>query len=438
MPESQTIPSDVKVRGSTIFAISSGSPPAAIAVIRISGPEAGGALRAITGRGFEPRRASVARLRSGAGAVLDEALVLWFPGPGTATGEDLVELHCHGGRAVLAAVCNALGQLDGLRPAEEGEFTRRAFANGRIDLSQAEGLADLLEAETELQRAAAVENYRGAFSGRVEDWRDSVLSLSAQVEAALDFSDEDDVAELPSGFTCNLASLSRDISDFLESPRAEKLKEGFCVVLAGPPNSGKSTLFNALTESEAAIVSSVAGTTRDLIERAVSIRGIPFSFVDTAGLREAGAEEIEAIGIDRARSQLERADVVLWLGLEGEGPEGAWEIAARADAEDFVRKPSAHHTVSAKSGEGLQTLKYALVERAQTALPRPGQATVNARQYSGLTEAQNGLDGAGATNDLLLVGEELRRVRLAFDRLIGRSATEDMLDALFGRFCIGK
>lgn len=424
--------------GSTIFAVSSGSPPAAIGIIRISGPEAGHALRVLAGRDFEPRRASLAQLRGSDARVLDHALVLWFPGPATATGEDLAELHCHGGRAVLAAVCDALAGIDGLRPAREGEFTRRAFANGRIDLAEAEGLADLLEAETELQRAAAMASAGGALSGNFEAWREATLRLSAAVEAALDFSDEDDVGGLPASFQQDIAGLAEEIGAFLTRPRAEKLKEGFRVVLAGPPNSGKSTLFNALVESEAAIVSPMAGTTRDLIERAVAMRGVPFTFVDTAGLRDDGAEEIEAIGIARARAALDRADLVLWLGEEGVGPAGAWEIAARADAADFVAKSSAVHCVSANTGEGVDELKEALVAEAGKCLPRPGEAALNARQSARLEEVLEALSGAVAQRDLLLVGEELRRARLGFDRLIGRATTEDMLDALFGRFCIGK
>ena len=422
----------------TIFAVSSGSAPAAIGVVRISGPASGDALQSLAGRIFEPRRASLAKLTGADGRLLDEALVLWFPGPRSATGEDCAELHCHGGRAVLSAVCDALGEIDGLRPAEEGEFTRRAFANGRMDLAQAEGLADLLEAETELQRAAAVANANGVLSGKVEGWRDAVLRLSAQIEAALDFSDEDDVGEIPEGFTWNISQLAAEIDEALNGPRSEKLKEGFRVVLAGPPNVGKSTLFNALTDSEAAITSPIAGTTRDVIERAVSIKGVPFAFIDTAGLRSEGAEEIEAIGIERAHSELSRADCVLWLGEEGEGPETVWEVAARSDLPGFVQKAGGGFAVSAVTGEGIDALKHALVDNAHSSLPKPGEAALNARQFGRLNEAKESLESAQKLSDLLLIGEELRGARVAFDRLIGRATTEEMLDALFGRFCIGK
>lgn len=426
----------------TIFALSSGAPPAGVGVIRVSGPGAEDALLALAGRVPPPRRASFARLRGAGGALLDEALVLWFPGPATATGEDLAEFHCHGGRAVIAAVEAALASLGGVRRAEPGEFTRRAFANGRIDLAEAEGLADLLSAETELARAAALANLGGAVSRQVEAWRERVLALSAQVEGVLDFSDEEDAADLPECFTWNIAALAGEIADWLARPRSERLGEGFRVVLAGPPNAGKSTLFNALIESEAAITSPIAGTTRDVIERAVAIGGVPFTFVDTAGLRAveggADADQIEAIGIARAEAELVRADLVLWLGPEGTGPAGAWEIAAQADRAGFQPKAAARHTVSAATGAGLTGLKTALVEAARAALPKPGEAALNARQHARLAEAGDALAGAQRLNDPLLVAEELRRARLAFDRLIGRATTEDMLDTLFGRFCIGK
>jgi tRNA modification GTPase len=425
--------------GATIFALSSGAPPAGVGVIRVSGPGARDALQALAGRVPEPRRASLAALRDGEDALLDSALVLWFPGPNTATGEDLAEFHCHGGRAVIAAVEAALASLRDMRRAEPGEFTRRAFANGRIDLAEAEGLGDLLAAETELQRAAALANAGGALSRQVEAWRATVLSLSAEVEGVLDFSDEEDATELPEGFTGNIARLEQELSLWLARPRSERLGEGFRVVLAGPPNSGKSTLFNALVESEAAITSPIAGTTRDLIERAVAISGVPFTFVDTAGLREeAAADPVEAIGIDRARDALARADAVLWLGPEGEGPDTAWEIAAQADRHDFMPKADARFTLSATTGEGVSELKQALRDAARDVLPKPGEAALNARQHARLADAADAVACAGRLADPLLIGEELRRARLAFDRLIGRATTEDMLDTLFGRFCIGK
>lgn len=423
----------------TIFALSSGAPPAGIGVVRVSGPRAGEALAALAGRVPEPRRAVLAKLRDACGALLDEALVLWFPGPNTATGEDLAELHCHGGRAVIAAVETALAALPDTRRAEPGEFTRRAFANGRIDLAEAEGLGDLLAAETELQRAAALANAGGALSRQVEGWRERVLGLSAEVEGVLDFSDEEDSADLPECFTWNIGVLAGELAAWLARPRSERLGEGFRVVLAGPPNAGKSTLFNALTESEAAITSPIAGTTRDVIERSVAIDGVPFTFVDTAGLREtAEADAIEAIGIARAEAELARADLVLWLGPEGEGPEGAWELAAQSDREGFAPKAAARFTLSATTGEGVAALKLALVGTAREALPKPGEAALNARQHARLTEAAEALESAKTLSDPLLVAEELRRARLAFDRLIGRATTEDMLDTLFGRFCIGK
>ncbi|RZK00971.1 MAG: tRNA uridine-5-carboxymethylaminomethyl(34) synthesis GTPase MnmE, partial [Novosphingobium sp.] len=297
----------------TIFALSSGAPPAAIGVVRISGSRAGEALITLAGALTPPRHAAFRRLRDRAGAVLDEAMVLWLPGPGTATGEDTVELHCHGGRAVIAAVETAL-EACGLRRATAGEFTRRAFANGRIDLAEAEGLADLLAAETELQRKSALAMAGGAFSRQVELWRERVLAASAAVEAVLDFADEDDVAVLPDGFAARLEALEGEIGEWLERPRAEALREGFRVVLAGPPNAGKSTLFNALVESEAAITAPIAGTTRDVLTRPVAIAGVPFLFVDTAGLRDEAGDAIEAIGVERARDELGQADLVLWLG----------------------------------------------------------------------------------------------------------------------------
>lgn len=422
----------------TIFALSSGAPPAAIGVIRLSGPDAALAVRALAGRVPTPRHASLMRLCDAAGDVLDEALVLWLPGPGTATGEDMAELHCHGGRAVIAAVESALGLMPGLRRAKPGEFTRRAFANGRIDLAEAEGLADLLSAETELQRKSALAMAGGALSRQVESWRERLLVLSAAVEAVLDFADEDDVSGLASDFGTRLAALRDEISTWLCRPRADALREGFRVVLAGPPNAGKSTLFNALVETEAAITAPIAGTTRDVLLRPVAIEGVPFTFADTAGLRDEAGDMIEAIGVERARDALDEADLVLWLGAEGEGPLEAWEIEAQTDRAGHLAKAAPRHRVSARTGEGMEALRTDLVRTARDAMPRPGEAALNARQHERLSEAEAVLGFAATLDDPLLIAENLRVARVSFDSLSGRATTEHMLNALFGRFCIGK
>ena len=419
----------------TIFALSSGSPPAAIAVVRISGPSARSAIETLGGAVPPPRRAVLRTLRGANGDVVDQALILWFPGPATATGEDCAELHCHGGRAVVAAVRAALSRLPGLREAEPGEFTRRAFANGRIDLAQAEALGDLLAAETELQRRVAQAGVSGGLSSVVEGWRDRVLTLSAQVEAVLDFGDEGDVDELSERFFVQRAGLRFEILDYLSRPRADRLRDGVRVVIAGPPNSGKSSLFNALIGDGAAIVSPLAGTTRDVIERPVAFGGVPFLLVDTAGLHEPDGE-IEAIGIARAKAQITQADIVLWLGEEGAGPTGAMEIQSRFDDPTAAQKIRPDHIVSSKTLEGLRGLESQLVERARDLLPKAGVAAVNERQAGLLNEVTNSL--ADTSEDPLLLAESLRSSRESFDRLLGRSGVEDMLDALFGRFCIGK
>ena len=284
----------------TIFALSSGAPPAAIGLIRVSGSRAQTVLKSLIKKEIEPRRPRLCRLVDRSGSELDRALVLWFPGPATATGEDLIELHCHGGRAVVAAVEAALSEFEGLRRAEPGEFTRRAFANGRIDLSEAEGLADLLSAETELQRAAAIQMANGAFSHRVEAWRVEVLGLSAQIEAVLDFADEDDVSELRGAFVEQVSGLAKELREWRTRPKAEKLGEGVRIVLAGPPNAGKSTLFNALTESESAITSPIAGTTRDVIERAVAIERHGAAALEGRSAEQATSEHKDVAGLARA------------------------------------------------------------------------------------------------------------------------------------------
>jgi tRNA modification GTPase len=422
----------------TIFALSSGAAPAAIAVIRISGPQAAEALRRLTGRVTPPRRAVHAPLCDGEGALLDRALVLFLPGPNNATGEDTAELHCHGGRAVIAAVEAALAVIPGLRAAVPGEFTRRAFANGRIDLAEAEGLADLLSAETELQRRSALAMASGGFSRTIEAWRDRLLACSAELEAVLDFADEDDVIPLPADMRVRVQGLRDELAQWLTRPRAEALREGFRVVIAGPPNAGKSTLFNALVESDAAIATPIAGTTRDVLTRPVAIAGLPFVFADTAGLRSGTDDAIEAIGIERARDALGQADLVLWLGPEAEGPAEAWQIEAQADRAGPPSKQAPRHRISAVTGLGMDALRTDLSGHARSGLPKPGEVALNERQHRLLGEAEAMLASTEKWGDPLLVAEHLRLARVAFDTLVGRTTTEHMLDTLFARFCIGK
>jgi tRNA modification GTPase len=426
----------------SIFALSSGQPPAAIGILRISGPEAGQALKSLTGSLPNPRVVSLLKITDMvSGALLDSALCLWFPAPNSATGEDLAEIHCHGGRAVIRAIEAALEQIDGLRRAEPGEFTRRAFAHGKMDLAEAEGLSDLLFAETELQRKAAVRNAGGALSRKVNDWQQQILQLSAQVEAELDFSDEDDVAPAQAAMLQQVAiPLVEEMRNLLARPRAEKLREGIRVVLGGPPNSGKSTLLNALVEREAAIVSDIAGTTRDVIEVPIALNGIPFLFIDTAGVRDSGAETIEQIGIDRARQQFAAADIILWLGDEGQGPRAGnlVEISSRSDHPDHRPKAKGSFTLSPVSGQGMDALVDYLVRRAKDILPDGDQVSVNARQADRMFAASDSLAAMIDEPDYLIIAEHLRMARKALDEITGKSSTEDMLDGLFGKFCIGK
>lgn len=421
----------------TIYALSSGALPAAIGIIRISGPAAGSALASLA-VGLPPERTPVVRtLRDHEGDTLDVALVLWFPGRRTATGEDLVELHCHGGRAVVAAVLNALAAVPGLREAEPGEFTRRAFLNGRVDLAEAEGLGDLLSAETELQRRGAMQAAGGAVSRRIDEWRSRVLALAAAVEAVIDFADEDDVAALPDDFSAKVAELADEIRQVAARPEAERLRDGVRVVLAGPPNAGKSSLFNALLSDDAAIVTDVAGTTRDVLQRPIALGGVPLILIDTAGVRDEGAEAIEAIGIERARREIAEGHIVLWLGAPADAPEGSIVIRAKADLDDSSDLGDGQ-AVSVVTGLGLPELIDTLIERGRGVLPPVDRIGFNRRQKQCALEAASCLDQIDTRSDLLIAAENLRFARSALDRLVGRDSTEEMLDALFGQFCIGK
>lgn len=418
----------------TIFALSSGAPPAAVALIRISGPKADAALAALAGRLPEPRVATFRRLRVD-GEVLDNTVIIRFPGPNSATGEDIAELHLHGGRAVVARALVALGGIEGLRPAQPGEFTRRAFDNGRIDLAEAEGLADLLEAETESQRRAALALAGGALSRQVEAWQERLLALAAEVEAALDFSDEDDVAPLSPDFRDRARAIRDELAAALARPRAERLRDGVRVAIAGPPNAGKSSLLNALIGRDAAITSPLPGTTRDLIEAPTAIGGVPFLLVDTAGLR-LSRDEVETIGVRRAMSSVVMADIVVWLGRPEAAPERSIVVHAKSDLGPPSRPCDL--SLSALTGEGVDALLTALIERSTTLLPGQGDVALNQRHYDCLRESHDALLEVVETGDLLVAAEWLRWTRNVLDRVTGRAGVEDMLDALFGRFCIGK
>ncbi len=427
-------------RGETIYALSSGHPPAAIAVVRISGQAAAGALTSLAGTLPEPRVASVRQLRDpNNGEVLDQALVLFFPGPNSATGEDLAELHLHGGRAVVAGVLDALAGVDGLRAAEPGEYTRRAFENGRIDLTEAEGLSDLLMAETQSQRRTSLALAGGALSRRIADWQARLLRLSADLEAVLDFSDEGDVEEeIPATWRDSLEALADEIEARLRSPSAERLRDGIRVVIAGPPNAGKSSLLNWLAGRRAAITSAIAGTTRDLVEAPTAIGGHPFLLIDTAGLRESD-EEIEAEGIQLARESLDAADLILWLGPPSDCPDAtrAIRIQSKIDLDPSLQ-PGAEIGVSSETGAGMDGLVALLIERARSLLPQEGEVAINSRHRQALADALAHLQEAGQTQDALVASEALRLTRFELDRVTGRAGVEDMLDALFGNFCIGK
>ena len=414
----------------TIFALSSGQPPTAIAIVRLSGRASGNILVDLAGGVPEPRHASLRTLRDTSGDVLDHALVLWFPSPHSATGEDMAEFHIHGGRAVVDAVLGALGR-SAARLAVPGEFTRRALLNGRLDLEGVEGLSDLLAAETEYQRREALRRADGALGRRLGRWSADLLAIAAQCEAAIDYDGDVEADETRIAF--EVMHLLADIDNALARVSAERLRNGLRVAIVGPVNSGKSSLFNALVGSDAAIVSPIAGTTRDLIERPITIEGMPFVLVDTAGDREA-SDEIERIGVDRARAARASADIVVDLDARTfDGNRIA--VTAKADTQE-VRSGSIG--VSSITGRGIGALLAALATKARSLLPEEGEAALNRRYREGLCEVRHSLAEAAGISDMVLVAEHLRLGREALDRLTGATGVEDMLDTLFSRFCLGK
>lgn len=422
----------------TIFAVASGRPPAAIAIIRISGPRAHGAGEALAGTLPPPRYAELRSLRDPAsGELLDQAIILRFDAPASATGEDVVEFHCHGGRAVIDGVLTALRTQDGLRIAEPGEFTRRAFGEGRIDLTEAEGLADLLEAETDSQRKAALALAAGGLRSQIEDWQSRVLALSAAAERAIDYDDGDMPVDPGVPEACR--NLSAELQTWLERPRVEPLKDGVLVVVAGPPNAGKSSLINAIVGEERAIVTDVPGTTRDHLDVPIAIGGLPVRLTDTAGLRDTD-DRVEAIGVQRAQRLVEQADVLVWLGGMADAPLHPRKLVLNAKCDLPGRAASAEGSlsVSAMTGEGIAELLGRVQALARQSLPGEGEVALNRRQAELIGDAADALSEAADTHDLPILAELLRRARTCFDRLTGGAGTEDMLDALFSQFCLGK
>jgi tRNA modification GTPase len=451
---------------STIFALSSGRPPAAIAVVRLSGPRASAALKALIGRVPEPRKAALARVRDPkSGEVIDEALALWFPAPHSETGEDVAELQLHGGHAVIAAVLDALATVDGCRMAEPGEFTRRAFENGRLDLTEVEGLADLIAAETPAQRRQAYRQLKGLIGDRAEAWRQRLIEALALVEARIDFSDEADVPENLVEPALHAARQLRDeISESLaDGGRGERLREGLVVAIAGPPNAGKSTLLNRLARREAAIVSPYPGTTRDIIEVHLDLAGYPVTLLDTAGIRDSG-DPVEQEGVRRARARAAMADLVLWVtdvSADGAAPDEAaekmpptevWWLRNKIDlkpAADDCRSESQSMNginrsfiISAATGAGMGDLIAALARYSREYFASTESALVTrARHRRALQETVAALDRA-LTDDRRgreeLIAEELRSAATTLGRLTGRVDVEDILDVIFREFCIGK
>ena len=439
----------------TIFAVSSGAPPAAIAIIRISGPRTGEALTRLIGRIPQPRTAALARIREAPGGeIIDEALALWFPAPNSETGEDVAELQVHGGRAVVAATLKALGRIDGLRLAEGGEFTRRGFENGKLDLTAVEGLGDLIAAETEAQRRQAFQQMKGLLGNRAEDWRKRLTEALALVDARIDFSDESDVPEdLLGPALAIVRALRAEIDAALaDAGRGERLRDGLVVAIAGPPNAGKSTLLNHLARREVAIVSPQAGTTRDVIEVHLDLGGYPVTLLDTAGIR-ASDDPVEQEGVRRAAGRAADADLVLWLAdneadLRNESiiipySGDLWKIRTKIDLlytrNELGTISENIFNISALDGSGVQSLIAAMTEFfARTWGGREPALVTRERHRQTLQSVSDALGRALTGDREELVAEELRSAAQALGRLTGRIDVEDVLDVIFRDFCIGK
>jgi tRNA modification GTPase len=433
----------------TIFALSSGRPPSAISVVRLSGPQAGPALAALMGKVPAPRMASRVLLRDGSGQPIDDAVVLWFPGPASATGEDVAEFHVHGGRAVLAALFSALSAFEDVRAAEPGEFTRRGFENGKLDLTEAEALDDLIHADTGRQRRQALRQLKGMLGERARHWRAQIIEASALIEAGIDFSDEGDVsAELVAPALVKINALLGEIEEVLAAQgRSERLREGLVVAIAGAPIVGKSTLMNQLARRDVAIVSPHAGTTRDVIEVQLDLDGYPVTVIDTAGIRETD-DPVEQEGVRRARARAADADLVLWL-VDGGSADAAvggavpvWTVRTKIDLDAGLPEAGQFDFgISASRGEGMKELISALVEFAGDYFGSEEGGLIGRERHRLLLHE---------TTDLLrrsisvvdrgeeFVAEDLRAAANCLGRLLGRVDVEDVLDKIFRDFCIGK
>ena len=448
-------------REQTIFALSSGRPPSAIAMVRVSGAQAGPALTSLAGKVPAPRMATRALLRNADHQPIDDAVVLWFPAPASATGEDVAEFHVHGGRAVLAALFAALSVFEDMRAAEPGEFTRRAFENGKLDLTEAEGLDDLIHADTDRQRRQALRHLKGLLGDKARDWRTQIIEASALIEAGIDFSDEGDVpAELVQPALARTGTLLREIEEVLAAQgQSERLRDGLVVAIAGPPNVGKSTLMNQLARREVAIVSPHAGTTRDVIEVQLDLDGYPVTVIDTAGIRET-EDPVEQEGVRRARARAAEADLVLWMTdpqhdrnlHESAAP--VWTVHNKIDL-DAVGDPKAKGPagvlgasrggadfwISASRGDGIVELIAALVAFAENYFGSgDGALIARERQRKLLQQTAYSLQRsiAAISEGEELAAEDLRAAAYALGRLLGHVDVEDILDVIFRDFCVGK
>jgi tRNA modification GTPase len=457
-------------RDQTIFALSSGRLPSAIAIVRVSGSQAVTALTSLAGKVPRPRQATRALLRDGQGEPIDDAVVLWFPGPASATGEDVAEFHVHGGRAVLASLLAALSALAQMRAAEPGEFTRRAFENGKLDLTEAEGLDDLIHADTDRQRRQALRQLKGLLGDRARDWRARIIEASALIEAGIDFSDEGDVsAELLAPARERIMALLDEIEEVLAAQgKAERLRDGLVVAIAGPPNVGKSTLINQLARREVAIVSPHAGTTRDVIEVQLDLDGYPVTVIDTAGIRETD-DPIEQEGVRRARARADEADLVLWLvdrpevDRDHDSAAPLWIVRNKIDLDSRSANTAVSATeatdparqlagwrggeghvefeISAARGDGVSRLISALVIFAQEFFGQgEGGLIARERQRDLLRQTAGSLRRSIAMfeHGEEFAAEDLRAAAFAMGRLLGRVDVEDILDVIFREFCIGK